>query len=80
MTSFGVLFLLDFVYRYSCTKFCCSRLTNKWIKQGDGWIPPTPGLLEPSRNLAVNASAFSFVSCFKAIDYAGASNYVISAN
>ena len=30
--------------------------------------------------LAVNASAFSFVLCFKAIDYAGASNYVINAN
>ena len=30
--------------------------------------------------LAVNASAFSFVLCFKAIDYTGASNYVISAN
>ena len=30
--------------------------------------------------LLVNASAFSFVLCFKAIDYAGASNYVISAN
>ena len=30
--------------------------------------------------LAVNASAFSFVLCFKAIDDAGASNYVISAN
>ena len=30
--------------------------------------------------LAVNASAFSFVSCFKAIDYAGTSNYVVSAN
>ena len=30
--------------------------------------------------LTVNASAFSFVLCFKAIDYTGASNYVISAN
>ena len=30
--------------------------------------------------LGVNASAFSFVLCFKAINYAGASNYVISAN
>ena len=30
--------------------------------------------------LAVNASAFSFVLCFKAINYAGASNDVISAN
>ena len=30
--------------------------------------------------LGVNASAFSFVLCFKATDYAGASNYVISAN
>ena len=30
--------------------------------------------------LAVNASAFSFVLCFKAIDYTGTSNYVISAN
>ena len=30
--------------------------------------------------LGVNASAFSFVLCFKAADYAGASNYVISAN
>ena len=30
--------------------------------------------------LGVNASAFSFVLCFKATDYSGASNYVISAN
>ena len=30
--------------------------------------------------LVVNASALSFVLCFKAINYAGASNYVISAN
>ena len=30
--------------------------------------------------LGVNASAFSFVLCFKAINYAGASSYVISAN
>ena len=30
--------------------------------------------------LVVNASAFSFVLSFKAIDYASASNYVISAN
>ena len=30
--------------------------------------------------LVVNASAFSFVLCFKAIDYIGASHYVISAN
>ena len=30
--------------------------------------------------LAVNASAFSFVLCFKAIDYSRASSYVISAN
>ena len=30
--------------------------------------------------LAVNASAFSFVLYFKAIDYSGASKYVISAN
>ena len=30
--------------------------------------------------LGVNASAFSFVLCFKAINYAGASNYVVSAN
>ena len=30
--------------------------------------------------LAVNASAFSFVLCFKATDYTGASHYVISAN
>ena len=30
--------------------------------------------------LVVNASAFSFVLFFKAINYAGASNYVISAN
>ena len=29
--------------------------------------------------LVVNASALSFVLCFKAIDYVGASNYVISA-
>ena len=29
---------------------------------------------------AVNASAFSFGLCFKAIDYTGASHYVISAN
>ena len=28
---------------------------------------------------AVNASAFSFVLRFKAIDYSGASNYVVSA-
>ena len=31
-------------------------------------------------NLAVNASAFSFVLCFKAINCAGASNYAIIAN
>ena len=31
-------------------------------------------------DLVVKASAFSFVLCFKAIDYAGASNYAISAN
>ena len=30
--------------------------------------------------LGVNASVFSFVLCFKAINYAGVSNYVISAN
>ena len=30
--------------------------------------------------LRVNSSAFSFVLCFKAINYTGASNYVISAN
>ena len=30
--------------------------------------------------VAVNASAFSFVLFFKAIDYTGASHYVISAN
>ena len=30
--------------------------------------------------LAVNASSFSFVLCFKASNYAGASNYVLSAN
>ena len=30
--------------------------------------------------LAFNASVFSFVLCFKAIDCFGASNYVISAN
>ena len=30
--------------------------------------------------LAVNASAFSSALCFKAIDYLGASNYVISTN
>ena len=30
--------------------------------------------------LGVNASAFSFVLCFKAINYAGASNYVVSPN
>ena len=30
--------------------------------------------------LAVNAFAFSFVSCFRAIICAGPSNYVISAN
>ena len=30
--------------------------------------------------LAVNGYAFSFVSCFKAIDYPFASHYVISAN
>ena len=30
--------------------------------------------------LAVNDSAFSFVSCFKAIDYACASHHIISAN
>ena len=30
--------------------------------------------------LGVNASAFSFVICFKATDYSGASSYVISAN
>ena len=30
--------------------------------------------------LAVNASAFSFVLCFKATDYTGASHYLISAN
>ena len=30
--------------------------------------------------LGVNGSAFSFILCFKAINYAGASNYVISAN
>ena len=29
--------------------------------------------------LRVNASAFRFVLCFKAINYAGASSYVISA-
>ena len=27
--SLCVLFLLDFVDHYLCTKFCCSRLTNK---------------------------------------------------
>ena len=32
-------------------------------------------------DLAVNASVFNFVFvCFKAIDYAGASNYVVSVN
>ena len=31
-------------------------------------------------DLAVNASAFSLVLCFKAINYAGPSNYVVSAN
>ena len=30
--------------------------------------------------LAVNTSAFSFVLCFKTIDYAEAFHYVISAN
>ena len=30
--------------------------------------------------LGINTSAFSFVLCFKAINYAGASNYVISVN
>ena len=30
--------------------------------------------------LAVNASAFSFALCFKAINWAGASNYAIIAN
>ena len=30
--------------------------------------------------LGADASAFSFVLCFKAIDYSGDSNYVISAN
>ena len=30
--------------------------------------------------LAVNASAFNLVLCFKAIDYSGFSNYVLSAN
>ena len=30
--------------------------------------------------IGVNASAFSFILCFKANDYTGASNYVISDN
>ena len=30
--------------------------------------------------LGINPCAFSFVVCFKAINYAGASNYVISVN
>ena len=33
-----------------------------------------------NEDLVVNPSAFSFVLCFKAVDYSDISNYVISAN
>ena len=68
-----------FVFLYKCANFAVLRLMTTRIFLFY-FLRDQNSQYSNEDLLAVNASAFSFVLCLKAINYAGASNYVISAN